>query len=266
MKVLAHIRIIRYAVLTGFHDYAAAFTWRSWLGGWFLRVVAQVVFFALIGRLLGTQEAVRFLVIGNAVMLAAMASLLAVAGTTWERRAGTLPLLIASPASPPLVFAGRSLVFVGDGLLISLGALLVVAPLFDIALPWTRVPLVVPLVVVTAVSTYGLATFLGGLVLRAMSARNAVGNVAQTTIMAICGVNVPLAFYPAPVEWLAHALPLTHGLRAIRDLLAGEPLVQLLPNVGLELLVGAAWLALALLTFNRLAEGGRRDGSIEFAT
>ena len=47
--------------------------------------------------------------------------------------------------------------------------------------------------------------------------------------------------------------------------IAGEPLVALLPNVGLELAVGAAWLVLALLTFDRLAESGRRDGSIEFA-
>ncbi|MDP8911890.1 MAG: ABC transporter permease, partial [Actinomycetota bacterium] len=83
---------------------------------------------------------------------------------------------------------------------------------------------------------------------------------------AVCGVNVPLGFYPEAVQWLANVLPLTHGLAAIRDLLAGEPLAVLLPNVGLEIAVGLGWLALALVSFNRLAEGGRRDGSIEFAT
>jgi ABC-2 type transport system permease protein len=63
----------------------------------------------------------------------------------------------------------------------------------------------------------------------------------------------------------AHVLPLTHGLAAIRDLLAGEQLAPILANAGLELAVGAGWLLLALASFNRLAEAGRRDGSIEFS-
>jgi ABC-2 type transport system permease protein len=35
-------------------------------------------------------------------------------------------------------------------------------------------------------------------------------------------------------------------------------------QAGLELVVGLGWLALALVTFDRLAESGRKDGSIEF--
>ncbi len=265
MSGLRHtLHVLALAARNGFLDYSVTFTWKTWLSGWYLRVLAQVVFFALMGRLLGSTEQVHYLLLGNAVMLAALGSLFAVAGTTWERRAGTLPLLVASPSSPVVVFVGRSTWALVDGFLSSLGALFVVAPLFDLGLPWPRALLIPLLVALVGASAYALGTFLGGLVLRAMSTRNVVANVAWTTILAIGGVNVPVDFYPRPVEWFAHALPLTHGLQAIRDLVGGAPLATLLPNVALELAVGTAWLALALLTFDRLAEGGRRDGSIEF--
>jgi ABC-2 type transport system permease protein len=113
-------------------------------------------------------------------------------------------------------------------------------------------------------SCYALGIFLGGLVLRAMSTRNVVANLTWGTIMAIGGVNVPVSYFPQPVEWLAQALPLVHGLEAIRELLSGGSIAGLLPDVGLELLVGSAWLCLALVTFDRFAERGRHDGSIEF--
>jgi hypothetical protein len=41
------------------------------------------------------------------------------------------------------------------------------------------------------------------------------------------------------------------------------PVGQVLTSAGLEALVGAAWLAVAILTFDRLAERGRASGSIE---
>ena len=260
------LRILRHGASSGFHDYAAGFTWRSWSAGWFLRVVAQVIFYALIGRLLGTDEDVRYLLVGNAVVLAAVGSLIAVAGTTWERRAGTFPLLVACPTAPALVFAARNLVFAADGVLISVGALLIVAPIFDVSLPWAKVPLAVLLIVLVALSAYGFGTFLGALVLRAMALRNVVGNLAQMTLLAIAGVNVPVSFFPAPVEWLAQVLPVTHGLAAIRALLAGGGPAEVLGPAAAEAAVGLGWFLLSLVAFGRLAEAGRRDGSIEFAT
>jgi len=259
------IRILRHAVASGYRDYAVIYTWKTWLAGWYVRVLAQVIFFALIGKLLGSQARVEYLLVGNAVMLAAVGGLFGVAGTTWERRAGTLPLLIASPSSSVVVFAGRSAWGLTEGILSSAGTFYVAAPLFGLELE-PRSLLVLPVLVLVASSAYALGIFLGGLVLRAMSTRNVVANIASATMMAICGVNVPLAFWPGPVQWLAHALPLTHGLQAIRGLLAGEGAAAILPNVALEALVGLGWLGAALLTFNRLAESGRRDGSIEFAS
>lgn len=263
---MSHVLLVlRHAALTGFHDYRTIYTWRTWLLGWYVRVVSQVVFFALIGELLGSRARTHELLVGMATLLAAVTSFIAVASIAWERWSGTLPLLVASPSWPVIVFAGRSVTFVGDALLTSLGSFFAAAAIFDLPLPWPRVLLVVPLMLLVALSSYMLALFLGGLVLRAMSTRNVVSNLATGTMMAIGGVAVPVSYYPEPVQWLAQVLPLTHGLQAIRDTLGGEGSATILANVAFEAFVGLGWLAAALLTFDHLAESGRRDGSIEFA-
>jgi ABC-2 type transport system permease protein len=259
------LRVLRHAAITGYQDYKTIYTWRTWLAGWYLRVVSQVIFFALIGELLGSRARTHEILIGAAVLLATVTSFIAVASTAWERWAGTLPLLVASPSSPVIVFAGRSVTFIADGVLTSLGSFFAAAVIFGLPLPWPHVLLIVPLTLLVALSSYMLAIFLGGLVLRAMSTRNVVSNLATGTIMAIGGVAVPVTYYPEPVQWFANLLPLTHGLQSIRDVLNRAPAADILANVALEALVGLGWLGLALLTFNRLAEGGRRDGSIEFA-
>lgn len=259
------LHILRHAALTGYHDYRGIYTWRTWLLGWYLRVVSQVAFFALIGELLGSRARTHELLVGMATLLAAVTSFIAVASTAWERWSGTLPLLVASPSRPVVVFAGRSVTFIGDAMLTSLGSFFAAAAIFGLPLPWPEVLLIVPLMLLVALSSYMLALFLGGLVLRAMSTRNVVSNLATGTMMAIGGVVVPVSYYPQPVQWLAQVLPLTHGLQAIRDTLAGAGSATILSNVALEALVGLGWLAAALLTFNQLAESGRRDGSIEFA-
>jgi ABC-2 type transport system permease protein len=258
-------RILGYAALSGLQDYAATFTVRTWLLGWFLRVLAQVVFFALIGRLVGSNETVRFLLVGNAIALATSCAMMAVPATTWERRAGTLPLLVASPTSPALVFLGRSVHTILDGLASSLGSLLLVSLLFGLPLPWPRVLWVVPLTLLVTVSAYLLATCLGAVALRAMHSRNLIANIAIYTLLAVSGANLPPHAYPPLLAAAGALLPLRHGLAAIRDVIAGTPSGPIIRNATLEATVGLAWLGLSVVLFHRFAERGRRDGSIEYA-
>ncbi len=266
-RLLETGRVLGYAALSGFLDsLGAVYTWPSWLFGLFARMLAQVAFFASLGRLLGSSEHVQFLLVGNAVLVAASSSLTATVATQGERDAGTLPLLVASPSSPLLVLLGRSVSFIPNGLITALGAFVIVGPLFDIVLPWPRLPLLLALLVLVAMSTYLAATFLGGLVLRATGARRTVANVGRLTMMAFCGVSVPRDLFPVVIERGAGLLPLTHGLDAIRELFGAARAEVILANASLEVLVAAGWLTLSLATFQRLADAGRRDGSIVFAS
>jgi ABC-2 type transport system permease protein len=257
---------MRYAFLSGLHDYSAIYTWKSWLAGWYLRVLSQVIFFALIGKLLRSDEQTWFLLVGNATMLAAMEGTWALNLAIWERESGALPLLVASPSSPVVVYASRGSYLIADGLASSLGALFVAGAIFGLPLPWPRILLVVPLTLVVGASAYCFGTFLGGVVLRAREISNLVANVSIVVLMTLCGVNVPLHAYPDAVAWMSRFLPLTHGLIAIRDVLNGAAAGTIAAQTGLEALIGLGWLTLCLLTFGRMVGHGRVDGSIEFAS
>jgi ABC-2 type transport system permease protein len=258
------LTVLRYAAATGFADFGAMFTWRSWTVGWLSRVLCQVAFFALIGRLLDSPDAVRYLLIGNAVLIAVMEAAFVTASTTWERRAGTLPLLIAAPTSPVVVFCGRSVQWLASGTASATIALLVMAPLFGIGLPMPQTLLAVPLIGLVSVSAYCLGLVLAGVVLRAMQLRNIVGNVIWMGIALLAGVQVPVTFWPGWTQAIGTVLPATHGLAAIRELLDGGPLGTVAIRALLEVAVALGWLTVAALTFRHLAEHGRRNGAIEF--
>lgn len=259
------LRIMRYALLSGAYDYGSIYTWRSWLGGWFLRVLAQVSFFALIGRLLGAEQQTWFLLVGNAVMLAAMEGVWALNMVSWERSAGTLPLLAASPTSPVLVLASRGVYLIADGSISALGALFVLGPLFGLPLPWPRVLLVIPLTILVGASAYCFGTFLGGVILAYRGVNSLVANVGLVAVMTLCGINVPLDAYPGPIAVISQCLPVTHGLIGVRDVLAGN-LAGAGAQALLEAAVAACWLGICLLTFRWFVYRGRRSGSLEYAT
>lgn len=256
------LRVLRWSTASAVADFRAIYTWKTWTFAWLLRILCQVAFYALIGRLLGSQSAVEYLLIGNAVFVGVGSVLFIVPSTAWERATGTFPLLVASPSPPFVVFAGRSVQWIADALAVSSISLFGIAATFGLGFPLPAALLAVPILFVTFVSVYWFGLVIAGLILGRHSLRNLVGNVAGLVIMIIAGVQVPTTFWPEWIQWLAQVLPVTHGLLAVRNLLSGEG--EVLGQVALELVVGVAWFLIALATFRVLSERGRRTGSIEF--
>jgi ABC-2 type transport system permease protein len=255
---------MQYAFRAGVADYRAIFTWRSWALGWMLRVIAQVSFFGLIGLRVANDRAAYFLLIGNALAVAAQTGIFSLNMTSAERWEGTLPLLVASPTSPVVVFSSRGAYLAVDGTLSALGGLFIAGPAFGLPLPWPRVLAVVPLTGVVAFASYCFGTFLAGIVFRWRAANSLFVLVGYVGLMTICGVNVPLSYYPDALEWASRFLPLTNGLLAIRGVFGGAAWSWIIGHAALEAAVGIGWMTTALFSFNRLAAGGRRDGTLDF--
>jgi ABC-2 type transport system permease protein len=258
------VTVMQHAFRAGLADYRAIFTWRSWALGWMLRVVAQVSFFGLIGLRVADDRSAYFLIVGNALAVAAQAGIFSLNMTSAERWAGTLPLLVASPTSPVVVFGSRGAYLVVDGALSALGSLFIASAAFGLPLPWPRVLAVLPLTAVVAYASYCFGTFLAGIVFRWREANSLFVLVGYVGLMTICGVNVPLSYYPSALEWISRFLPLTNGLLAIRGVFEGQAWSWIAGHAALELAVGLSWMTVALLSFNRLAAGGRRDGTLDF--
>lgn len=261
---MSTVTVMQHAFRAGVADYRAIFTWRSWLLGWMLRVIAQVSFFGLIGLRVADERTAYFLLVGNALAVAAQTGIFSLNMTSSERWAGTLPLLVASPTSPVVVFSSRGAYLAVDGSLSALGSLFIAGAAFGLPLPWPRVLAVVPLTAVIAVASYCFGTFLAGIVFRWRSANSLFVLVGYTGLMTIAGVNVPLSYYPDAIEWLSRFLPLTNGLLGVRGVFAGATAAAVVADVALELAVGLGWMAIALITFNRLASAGRRDGKLDY--
>jgi ABC-2 type transport system permease protein len=256
-------RILRHSFVTAIADYRAFFTWKTWIFAWLVRLLCQVALFAMLGRLIGSPEKTAYLLIGNAVFVAATSVMLVCSSTGLERSAGTLPLLVAAPSSFFTVFVGRSAQWVLDGLACSTISLFLLGAVFGIYPPMPVGLLAIPLIAVITVSIYSFGLVLGALAMRAMELRSLVGNLGSLVLMVLTGVQVSTSFWPVPLGHVAQVLPITHGLQGMRDLFAGST-TDLGRQVALELVVALGWMLVAAFTFWRFAESGRKDGSIEF--
>lgn len=254
----------RRALLVGFADFRTHYTVTSWLGGWGLRLVFQVAFFAGAGVLIGDDELVRYLAVGNVLAVGIIESATAVLAIGWERHSGRLALLVAAPGNHlTALFAGKAFAPV-QGLLSSTVVFLVVWPMFDLRVPGLTTLWLLPVAFVTCVAVYCYGFFAGVLMIRHPTAGWASLNVAYLLLMVFCGVNVNPDFWPGPITALTQLLPVTHGMTAFRAVLDGAPATSALPQVGLELLVATGWLvAAAVLLRHRLARE-RWAGTLDF--
>ncbi|HVF12364.1 MAG TPA: hypothetical protein VNA87_04690, partial [Actinomycetota bacterium] len=132
-SIRTNFEIFRYAAITAWEDFKVNYSLRSWLAEWMTRIIFQMIFFGLIGRMIGSDETIRFIVIGNSAMLASMTAMFVVQSTVWERWTGSLPLLVAAPANPLVVFLGRSIEWIPDAVVTSIAGLLIVGPMFGVS-------------------------------------------------------------------------------------------------------------------------------------
>lgn len=257
------LRVLRHTAICAFADYRALYTWRSWTIGWLLRLLMQVSFYALIGRLLGSAQRIEFLVIGNAVYVVAMEACIVVLATVGERRSGTLPLMVAAPATHLTVYLGRGVHFLTSGLLTSSIALLALPPLFGVSLPMPQTLLTLPMLVLIGVACYGYGSAVSCLVLHKPGRSWTAMNLSYLMLLAFTGVNVPVEFWPGPVQVVAQLLPLTHGLSAIRTVIDRGSWGDVAVQLSLEAAVGLGWFLIAAIGFQRVVRIGRADGSID---
>ncbi|TYB39381.1 ABC transporter permease [Actinomadura chibensis] len=259
------LRIVREALILGFAEMGAVYTWRTWTFGWLVRLLCQATFYALLGGYVGDDTTMRYVLVGNIVVLACMESTIVVISLAGERRMGTLPLLAIAPSGHLPVYLGRGLQWTVTGLVSSLTAWLVLPPLLGVPLPWPRAGYAIPVIVLILASSYGYGCALAGVALRTRGAEWLVLNFAYGIVMTFGGVNVPVSVWPGPLRTAANALPVVHGLEAVRGILDGAPIGHVAGLLATEALVGACWYAVAAVSMDRLVSAGRRDGTLDHA-
>jgi ABC-2 type transport system permease protein len=260
-------RRLRLFAVGGFLSYRALFGWLNpYLFVIILLVpsVTQILFFAYLGRAADVEDD-SFYLVGNAVVAAAVPGLFGMADTiTDERHTHTLSLLVVSPASRLALFLGRAAPVAVNGAVVAGFAFVVGSLVLRIPIPWSALGPLAVAVLVTAFSCTGLGIVNASLGLRWRESA-LLSNLILYFLLLAAGVNVPLDLLPDWLASISQVLPVTHGVEASREIVAGASLADVMPELGAELLVGLVYASIGLVLVRRFEILARRGASLEVA-
>jgi ABC-2 type transport system permease protein len=259
------LHIIRRGFTVGARDVETFWpNWRIWTGTHVLRVTTTAAMWILLGRMIGSPDVVQFLLIGQIAVVGPQFAGWTVQSFTWDRMfSGCYPLQIAAPSSLVPIMVGRTMVWPLCGMATSLATLVVLGPIFQLAATPMALLWMVPALAVLSLSTYGFAFCVGSLVSCVPKWRNILHNALFIVITAICGVVVPSDFWPAWVQAAASGLPITHGLLAIRTLVADGMSDAVVRGLVTELVVGSIWFVVGTITLDATVRVARRTGAVD---
>lgn len=234
------------------------------LGATLPRFILQPLFFVLLAYTAGGLGLARFALIGNAMGNAAITSLVMLGvSIEVEKWAGTFPLLMAVPANWLPLMIGRAAAGYIESLAGVLITFIVLTPFMaGVGLDFWRLLMAIPLMLLSTGTLAGLGWLLGSLTLPTRVGLLA-SNMVAYVMFVLCGVNIPIEAMPRFLQFIGRALPLTHGLMAIREVIDGATYLQVAPLVGLEVFIGLVYATLAWLVFRKRLMDTRRTGRLE---
>jgi ABC-2 type transport system permease protein len=237
------MRSARLLFVGGLISYRALFNWRHpsvYIPTMLGKPVFQILFFTLLGRYSAVADD-RYFVVGNAVQASAFAGVFGmVMLVANEREFGTLSAVLATPANRLAIFGGRALPMIANGMLVSAFGFGAAALTLDFRMPADAMP---AMALVVSLSTASAAMF--GLALGAVAMRVRdvwVGsNLAYYMLLLLCGGSLPASALPGWLAGIGQALPLTHGIRAARELAVGAGLADVAGLIVTEVLIGLGY-------------------------
>jgi ABC-2 type transport system permease protein len=179
----------------------------------------------------------------------------------WERRQGTLELLVVAPRPFALLLIPTTLS------MSTIGAYSLIA-----TLAWGRLvfgiditvadPLGFVVAVLVTVVAIGMLGFLLALMFVRYRSAWAIGSALEMPVWLICGFIVPLGLLPSWIHPLAWALAPTWGMAAVRAAAQGG---SVWPNLLLCLGVGLAYGLVGAVLSRSLLNSARRHASLALA-
>lgn len=174
---------------------------------------------------------------------------------------GTLEMILATPARLPAILAG----LMGYSILwamLRVGILLVAAILLGAPVVWDGAAAGAGILALTMLAHVGIGLVLAACVL-AFRTAGPLSAVVLTSSMLLGGVYYPTRVIPSWLRDVGEALPLTHGLRALRQVvLRGDAPASVANDVGALALSTVALLALGTAAFVSALAHARRTGTL----
>lgn len=252
-------RWLRLSVL----GYRALFAWLNPLDYLTIKIlepIAQLLFFTFLGQFAGFDPA--YFALGNAVRLASISGLYgSVMVMIEERMNGTLPLVVASTTPIGQTLVTRVALQGLDGVLTTVLGLAVSFLFLGLDASAVQWLWLLPALLITSYAIAGLGLFVSIFGVFGVDL-GFVMNFVYTLLLLFCGVNFSITLLPPAFQVVAHLLPLTHGLLAIRAIVAGD-LTGVPFYLFLETLLGCSYGLSGYLLFRHAEYRARVQGTLE---
>ncbi|GAB4157923.1 MAG: ABC transporter permease [Candidatus Promineifilaceae bacterium] len=257
------MRVFWSATKSSFVNFAAEYTVSLFISTAVPRYILQTVFFVLLARFAGGIDLMRFAFIGNVVQIGVNLGLSNMAAIVEsEKWLGTLPILIAAPNNKLPALIGRGVAYMAQGLLSVLVALAGGALIFGSVFPIGRMLLTLPIIILIIITVTGLGLLIGAITLPTRIG-SLVANTTAYIMMIICGVNFPVDALPGWLQQIAHILPVTNGLIAVRQVIDGTNNEATWFLLGYELLIGIIAFGIGYIVFEARLRAAQHRGTIE---
>jgi ABC-2 type transport system permease protein len=242
----------------------------NWLSPWIfiptlvITPIFQILLFVYIGRSAGVQSD-SFFVIGNAVQYAAVPCLFSMTNAiTGERYQQTLAYILVSPAGRLPLFLGRALPVIVNAMFVSAFSLIVSGLIVGIHVPFSAWPGIALVIVVSTFACTGLGLICAAVGLRVRETA-VLNNIIFGLLLVFTGANVPVHELPGWMQAISTRIPLTHGIRAAREIAAGASLGHVSGLILTELAIGIAYMAVGYYGLRLMELESRRRASIQIA-
>jgi len=247
-------------------QYRALFNWAhplAYVTYKFIVPFAQVIFFTQLGAFATGRSNMLYFALGNALQITAVNGIYGVVMTVGnERRYGTLPFLLASPANRLATFLGRAFFHVLDGISSVILGLGLATLMFGLDLSRTNLPLLGLCILLISMTTSGLGLMLGSLSLITRDVLT-IANTVNYVLMVFCGINFPVDRLPIILQVVSYALPMTRGVQAARQAVVGAPFSQVAWLLVGEAAIGLVYVVAGYALFQWLENRSRLGGMQE---
>ena len=215
--------------------------------------------FVLIGRFASHGAADRF---GIGMIVYAIAWIY-VAGVTQsfsnDRSGGTLHLLFGSSANRASAYFARGVGHFYNGPLTAISTTILAILVIDLKAGDLNYLTYAVAIVVVSIGILMFSLLLGNFAALYQDWFLPL-SLAQGALLGLTGVIIPLDRLPTVLEWIGNALPITHGLDALRGAFVGDSIAEVSSDLLLELVVAAGYAVVGLTVFILVDRAARRRG------
>ena len=179
-----------------------------------------------------------------------------------ERQFGTLSYLLGSPAPRGPIFLGRALFHILDGFLPPRSPCLLAMLIFRLDLAQVNFALLLFCILLIAITSSGMGFILGSISLVSRDGWMITTTLALALYILI-GVNFPVDLLPGGLKLVSYCLPMTRGIMAARQALAGASWASVALLIYGEMLVGALYTLVGYSLFLFIEKRSMSLGSLD---